>query len=76
MARAVREIAGLTHTQLDTRTRSLTVRGAEKDVALATALLRQLEQPRGEVMLEVDVLEVDRNAAENLESCPPPARRW
>jgi len=71
MARAVREIAGLTHTQLDTRTHSLTVRGAEKDVALATALLRQLEQPRGEVMLEIDVLEVDRNAAENLGIVPP-----
>ncbi len=71
MARAVREIAGLTHTQLDTRTRSLTVRGAEKDVALASALLRQLQQPRGEVMLEVDVLEVDRNAAENLGIVPP-----
>jgi len=71
MVRAVRDIGGLTHTQLDTRTRSLTVRGSERDVALATALLRQLEQPRGEIVLEIDVLELDRNAAENLGIVPP-----
>ena len=71
IVRAVRDIAGLTHSQYDTSSRTLTVRGAERDVALATALLRQLEQPRGEVMLEIDVLEVDRNAAETLGVVPP-----
>src|SRR5208282_5067689 len=71
MVRAVREITGLTHTQLNTATRSLTVRGPEKAVALATALLRQLEQPRGEVVLEIDILEVDRNSAESLGIVPP-----
>ena len=71
MVRAIRDIGGLTHTQLDTGRRSLTVRGSEHDVALATALLRQLEQPRGEVMLEIDILEVDRNTAENLGIVPP-----
>src|SRR5271168_2880107 len=71
VARAVRDIGGLTHTQLDIRTRSLTVRGAERDVALATALLRQIELPKGEVVLEIDILEVDRTTAENLGIVPP-----
>ena len=71
IVRAVREVAGLTHTQFDTRSRTLTVRGAERDVALASALVRQLEQPLSEVMLEIDVLEVDRNNAENLGIVPP-----
>jgi len=71
IVRAVRDITGLTHTQFDTRTRSLTVRGAERDVALASALVRQLEQPRGEIMLEIDILEVERNSAENLGIVPP-----
>ena len=47
VVRAIRDIGGLTHTQLDTRTRSLTVRGSEHDVALVTALLRQLERLEG-----------------------------
>jgi type II secretory pathway component GspD/PulD (secretin) len=71
IVRAVRDVAGLTHTQFDTRSRTLTVRGAERDVALATALVRQLEQPRGEVMLEIDLIEVDRNSAETLGFVPP-----
>ncbi len=75
MARTVREIAGVIHTQLDIRSRTLTIRGAERDVALATALVRQLQQPRGEVMLEIDVLEVDRNSAETLGIVPPSSAR-
>jgi len=71
LSRAVREIAGLNHAQLNTAARSLTVRGTERDVALATELVRELEQPRGEVMLEIDMLELDRNAAQNLGMVPP-----
>ena len=71
MARTVRDITEIVHTQLDTRSRSLTVRGSQDDVALATALVRQLEQPRSEVMLEIDVLEVDRSTAANLGIVPP-----
>ena len=71
IVRAVREIGGLTHTQLNNATHALTIRGPEHDVALATALLRQLEQPHGEVVLEIDVLEVNRNSAENLGLVPP-----
>ncbi|HUJ41302.1 MAG TPA: FG-GAP-like repeat-containing protein [Candidatus Acidoferrales bacterium] len=75
LVRTVREITGVVHTQLDTATRTLTLRGTEQDVALAAALIRQLEQPRGEVMLEIDILELDRNNAENLGIVPPSSAR-
>ncbi len=71
IVRAVRDITGLTHSQYNTASRTLTIRGAERDVALADALVRELEQPRGEVMLEIDVLEVDRIAAQTLGIVPP-----
>ena len=71
VARAVHDIAGLAHAQLNTAARTLTVRGPERDVALATELVRELEQSRGEVMLEIDVLELDVNAARNLGIVPP-----
>ena len=71
IVRAVRDITGITHTQFDTRTHTLTVRGSLRDVALASALIRQIEQPRGEIMLEINILEVDRNSAENLGIVPP-----
>jgi len=71
VVRAIRDIAEVVHTQLNTATRTLTLRGSEQDVALAAALVRQLEQPRGEVMLEIDVLDLNRNNAETLGIVPP-----
>jgi Flp pilus assembly secretin CpaC len=71
IARAVRELTGLTHAQVNTGRRSLTVRGSERDVALASELIRQLEQAHGEVMLEIEILELDRNASQNLGITPP-----
>jgi len=71
IVRALRDIGGLTHTQLDSRSRTLTIRGSERDVALATALVRQIERPKGEIVLEIDILEVDHNLAENLGIVPP-----
>jgi type II secretory pathway component GspD/PulD (secretin) len=71
MLRLVREFSGLTHAQLETATRTITVRGSEPDVALASELVRELEQSRGEIMLEVEILEVQRNAAQRLGITPP-----
>jgi type II secretory pathway component GspD/PulD (secretin) len=70
-ARVLRDLAGINHVHVDTRARSLTVRGPEREVALAAALVEQLEQPRGEVMLELDILELDRNRADSLGITPP-----
>jgi type II secretory pathway component GspD/PulD (secretin) len=69
--RMIREMAGISRTQLDTSARTLTVRSTEQNVALAQALLEQIEQPRGEMMLEVEILELDRNAAQKLGISPP-----
>jgi Flp pilus assembly secretin CpaC len=69
--RMIREMTGITRTQLDTASRTLTIRSTEQNVALAQALVDQIEQPRGEMMLEVEILEVDHNAAKQLGISPP-----
>lgn len=73
VVRIVREMTGINRTQLNTATRTLTVRSTEQNVALAEALLKQLEQPRGEMMLEIQILEIDRNSATQLGVTPPSA---
>jgi tetratricopeptide (TPR) repeat protein len=73
--RLVREIAGVTHTELDTRSRTLTIRDSPRNVALAGALIRQIEQAPGELMLEIEILEVNQNAARRLGITPPSTAR-
>jgi hypothetical protein len=70
-ARVVRSIAELTHTQLDTAARTLTLSGPVDKVNLATTLIHEIEQPRGEILLEMDILEVDRNLARQIGIIPP-----
>jgi len=69
--RMIREMTGITRTQLNTSTRTLTVRSTEQNVALAQTILQQIEQPHGELMLEIEILEVDRDAAHQLGIVPP-----
>ncbi|HSZ18304.1 MAG TPA: FG-GAP-like repeat-containing protein [Candidatus Acidoferrum sp.] len=69
--RMIREMTGIARTQLNTATRTLTVRSTEQNVALAQALLRQIEQPRGELMLDIEILELDRTLANQLGISPP-----
>jgi Flp pilus assembly secretin CpaC len=69
--RMIREMTGITRTQLNTATRTLTVRSTEQNVALAQTILEQIEQPHGELMLEIEILEVDRDAAHELSIVPP-----
>jgi type II secretory pathway component GspD/PulD (secretin) len=69
--RMIREMTGITRTQLNTATRTLTVRSSEQNVALAQALLEQIEQPHGELMLEIEILEIDRTANSQLGISPP-----
>ena len=69
--RMIREMTGITRTQLNTATRTLTVRSTEQNVALAQTILQQIEQPHGELMLEIEILEVDRDAAHQLGIVPP-----
>ena len=69
--RMIREMTGITRTQLNTATRTLTVRSNEQNVALAQTLLQQIEQPRGELMLDIEILEVNRTGATQLGITPP-----
>jgi Flp pilus assembly secretin CpaC len=69
--RMIREMTGISRTQLNTASRTLTVRSTEQNVALAQALVDQIEQPHGELMLEIDILELDRTLADQLGISPP-----
>ena len=71
MLRLVREIVGITRADLDTRSRTITLRDSPRNIALAEQLLSELEQAPGELILEIEILEVDRDVARNLGITPP-----
>jgi hypothetical protein len=71
MFRTVREITGVTRSSLDTASRTITLRADPQAIAVASELIRGLEQPPGEMVLEFEILEVDRNYARNLGVVPP-----
>ena len=66
MLRVLREMTGTTHIELDTRSRTITLRDTPERLAVAGELIRQVEKARGEVMLEIELLEVDRDTARKL----------
>jgi hypothetical protein len=70
MLRVLREISGTTRIGLDTRSRTITMRDTPERLALVGELLQQLERARGEVMLEIELLEVDRDKARALGITP------
>jgi hypothetical protein len=69
--RLVREIAGITRADLDTRSGTITMRASPQAVTVASSLIENLENPVGELILEIEVLEVDRNYARDLGITPP-----
>jgi type II secretory pathway component GspD/PulD (secretin) len=71
LVRAIRELTGLTHITQSNANRSITVRGNVQRVQLAHQLVRNLEHGPGEVVLQIDLLEVDRSNARNLGITPP-----
>src|SRR6267154_2386788 len=71
MLRVLRDITGGARIDLDTRSRTITMRDTPERLALAGQLIEQLERARGEVMLEFEFLEVDRNKARALGITPP-----
>lgn len=71
MLRMVRDITGITRSDLDTNSRTITLRASPQAIAVASDLIGNLEQPTGEVVLEIEVLEVDRNRAQQLGITPP-----
>ena len=71
LLRILRDITGGTRIDIDTRSRTITMRDSPERLALAGELIQQLERARGEVMLEIEFLEVDRNKARALGITPP-----
>lgn len=71
LLRILRDITGATHIELDSRSRSITMRDTPQKLALAGEIIEQVEKARGEVLLEIELLEVDRNKARNLGITPP-----
>ena len=71
MTRVVRDLTGITRADLDTGSRTLTLRASPQAVALASDLIDELEKPNGELILEIEILEVDRTYARNLGIVPP-----
>jgi Bacterial type II and III secretion system protein/FG-GAP-like repeat len=69
--RVVRDVTGITRSQLDTQSHTLTLRASPQAIAIATDLLDNLEQPTGELILEIEILEIDRTSALNLGITPP-----
>lgn len=69
--RLIREITGITRAELNLASHTITLRASPQAVSVAAQLLGQLEQPRGEVVLEMEILEVDRNAASEIGITPP-----
>ena len=66
LLRILRDITGATHVELDTKSRSITMRDTPERLMLAGRVIDEVEQARGELMLDVDLLEVSRDAAKNL----------
>jgi type II secretory pathway component GspD/PulD (secretin) len=69
--RVLRDMTGATHLQLDAHTRTITMRDTPEKLALAGELIRQIDRARGEVMVEIELLEVDKNKARDLGILPP-----
>ncbi len=67
----IRTISGSAHLNLDIRTHTITARDTPETVALVGEIIRQSEQARGELMLEIEMLEVNRSKAQQLGIAPP-----
>jgi Flp pilus assembly secretin CpaC len=71
IVRMLREMTGIQHIQQSGPAHTVTIRDTEAKVKLAGEILRQVQHARGEVLLEVDILEVDRTKASLLGITPP-----
>jgi type II secretory pathway component GspD/PulD (secretin) len=71
LVRVLREMTGATRVELDALSRTVSIRDTPERLALAGELIRQAEKARSEVLLEIELLEVDRNKARTLGLLPP-----
>jgi type II secretory pathway component GspD/PulD (secretin) len=71
LVRALRELTGIQHIQQSIPSHTITIRDIVPKVKLASRIIREMEQARGELLLEIDLLEVDRNNASKIGITPP-----
>ena len=71
LLRVLRDITGATHIQLDTRSRTITMRDTPERLAVAGQLIQEVEKARGEVLLDIELLEVDRATLQKMGVTPP-----
>jgi Flp pilus assembly secretin CpaC len=71
LLRMLREITGTSRVDLDTSSHTITMRDSPERLALAAELIHQVDRARGEIMLDIELLEVDRNKAQQLGITPP-----
>src|SRR5258707_2046439 len=71
LLRVLREITGSARIELDSHNRTITLRDSLERIELAGQVIRQVEHARGEMMLEVELLEVNRDKARQLGITPP-----
>jgi hypothetical protein len=71
VVRAVRELTGTQRIQQSLSAHSLTIKDSVSRVNLAGAVIADLERAHGELLLEMNLLEVDRNDASKLGITPP-----
>jgi hypothetical protein len=75
LLRTLREITSANHIELDLKSKSVTIRDSAEKVRLAGTLIKQVGQARSELMLEIELLEVDKNRALDLGIVPPTTAR-
>lgn len=71
LLRMLREITGANRIDLDTSSHTITMRDSPERLTLTAELIHQLDQARGELMLDIELLEVDRDKARQLGITPP-----
>ncbi|HEV2289061.1 MAG TPA: FG-GAP-like repeat-containing protein [Candidatus Acidoferrales bacterium] len=69
--RVLREIAGITRAQLNLASHTITMHASPQATSVAAQLLDQLEQAHGQLVIEMEILEVDRTTATQFGVTPP-----
>ena len=71
VVRAVRDLTGAQRIQQSANAHSVTIRDSLPKVRLAGAIINSVEKSPGELILEIDLLEVDRDNAAKMGITPP-----
>lgn len=71
IVKTIRDMTGMQRVQQSVAQHSISVRDTPEKVKLTGEIIHELEHARGEILLEMDLLDVDRNDAMKLGITPP-----